>query len=448
MKRYSLLSVIVSISVLAAGCSKSGDSAEASTPPPTPVQLETLKSDTLQDTNNFVGTLEAYQTVQLEPQIDGRINQVMVAPGDLVQQGQLMFLLDLDQTAPQLNSAVANVNSTVAARNTAAQQLQVAQSQLSSAQSQAELARVDNERYSFLATKGAVDQSTADRYTTTLKVDRDAVEQARKQVNAAKAGVNQASADINKAQADANAAKVSVDFKRVVAPITGLVGNIAVKQGDYVTTGQTLTTINKNETFDLQIPVPISHADELRAGLPVKLIDPNTENLLSVGSIYFVSSKVDPNAQSVLTRAKFSNTNGNLRDSQYVKASIVWDTSPGVLVPVTAVKTIGGQSFVFTAANQTNQTDTTKQNNKTNQPDQPDQSKPQLVAHQVPVTLGQIQGQDYQITKGLKPGDRVIISGIQKLRDGAAISPQSSNAANAADPSASAASPTASKATQ
>ena len=175
---------------------------------------------------------------------------------------------------------------------------------------------------------------------------------------------------------------------------------------------------------------------------------PTLKNLLSVGSIYFVSSKVDPNAQSVLTRAKFSNTNGNLRDSQYVKASIVWDTSPGVLVPVTAVKTIGGQSFVFTAANQTNQTDTTKQNNKTNQPDQPDQSKPQLVAHQVPVTLGQIQGQDYQITKGLKPGDRVIISGIQKLRDGAAISPQSSNAANAADPSASAASPTASKATQ
>ena len=96
----------------------------------------------------------------------------MVSRGDLVQQGQLMFLLDLDQTASQLNSAEANVNATKAARNTAAQQLQVAQAQLSSAQSQAELAQADNDRYSFLASKGAVSQSLADQYVTTLKVDR------------------------------------------------------------------------------------------------------------------------------------------------------------------------------------------------------------------------------------------------------------------------------------
>ena len=57
--------------------------------------------------------------------------------------------------------------------------------------------------------------------------------------------LNEENANINKAQADANTAQVSVDFKRVVAPITGLVGNIKVKQGDYVTTGQTLTTINQ-----------------------------------------------------------------------------------------------------------------------------------------------------------------------------------------------------------
>ena len=102
---------------------------------------------------------------------------------------------------------------------------------------------------------------------------------------------------------------------------------------------------------------------------------------------------------------------------------------------------------MFTAANQTDQTDTANksnqkdtanQQNKKGQTDQTDQDKPQLVAHQVPVTLGQIQGQDYQITKGLKPGDRVIISGIQKLRDGSAISPQSNSAAaNNAAPTAS-----------
>jgi len=92
-----------------------------------------------------------------------------------VQQGDPIFLLNLDQTAPQVNSTQATVNATVAARNTAAQQLGVAQSQLASAQSQYELARVNNDRYQYLVSQGAVDRATGDQFATTLKVQGDAV---------------------------------------------------------------------------------------------------------------------------------------------------------------------------------------------------------------------------------------------------------------------------------
>jgi multidrug efflux pump subunit AcrA (membrane-fusion protein) len=78
-----------------------------------------------------------------------------------------------------------------------------------------------------------------------------------------------------------------------------------------------------------------------------------------------------------------------------------------VLVPALALTTIGPQNFVFVS--QEKSTD----------------DKTEVVARQVPVTLGQMQGQSYQVVSGLKPGDKVIVSDILKLRDGAPIAPRS-----------------------
>ena len=205
---------------------------------------------------------------------------------------------------------------------------------------------------------------------------------------------------------------MTVNQKRVVAPIAGSVGNINLKVGDYVSTGDTLTTINQNNAFDLQIPIPISRAGELKTGLPVQLLDPNTSAEVGSGNIYFVSSQANSNAQSIVTRARFLNRGSNIRDGEYVKARVVWNTKPGVLVPVNAVTTIGGQSFVFVAKeNQVN-------------------GKKQLVARQVPVTIGDIQGQQYQVEKGLNSGDQVITSGTIKLRDGSPIVSQANNSSS------------------
>lgn len=407
--KYQLLGTALLVS-LATACSKAENSAKASGPPPTRVQLQTLQTKTLQDSTDFIGTLEAGQTVDLKPQTDGRIGQILVRPGDQVKQGQPLFILNPDQTKPQLNSAQANVNAALAARNTAVQQLRVAQSQLASAQSQSELARLNNRRSQYLVGQGAVAQSQADQTASTLTVQANAVKTAQDQIRSAKASLNQADANVRKAQADAETARISLNFKQVIAPISGAVGNFTLKMGDYVSTGQTLTTINKNDVFDLQIPIPLTHSGQLRTGLAVQLLDPNTGNQLGAGNIYFVSSQADSTNQTISTRARFSNAGGNLRNAQYVKARVIWQTQPGVLVPTEAVTTIGGQNFVFVATNKTE--------NGKNQP----------IVHQIPVTLGNIQGQTYQVVRGLKPGDNVVVSGLSRLKDGAPIAPQTDNA--------------------
>lgn len=409
MRRYQLFSSVFLLSVFVASCSNVEGSAQAGGSPPISVELQTLQTSTLQDSTEFVGTLEAEQTVELKPQIDGQIEQVLVQPGDRVKVGDPIFILNPAATVPQFESAQAAVAAAISARDNAAQQLRAAESQLASARSQYELARLNSTRYQYLASQGAVDQLTADQYATNQTVQEDAVQSAQEQVTGAKATVHQAEANIRQAQATAAAAQVDVGFKQITAPISGVVGNITLKAGDYVKTGDLLTTVNQNDTFDLQIPVPISRSDELHEGLTVQLFDPVTDKQLSSGRLYFVSPQVDANAQSILTRAQFSNTSNRLRDAQYVKARIIWETKPGVLVPTEAVTTIAGQNFVFVSKRQ--------ENNGTSQ----------MMAHQVSVTLGNIQGSDYQVVKGLNPGDQVVVSGVLKLQDGVAIAPQSTS---------------------
>lgn len=225
---------------------------------------------------------------------------------------------------------------------------------------------------------------------------------AEEQVGAARSSLNQANADLKQAQAEAAAANVSLQYKQVVAPITGVIGDFSVKIGDYVNTGQTLTSITENEFLELRISVPINRSSQLRPGLSVELVDPNTNKRLATGSINFISPQVNSGNQAILTKARFPNQNNSLRDQQFVKAKVIWSKSPGILIPTVAVSTIGEQNFVFVA-----------------------QKGQKPVVRQTPVQLGNIQGQSYQVLNGVKPGEEIAVTQILNLKNGTPIKPES-----------------------
>ena len=136
--------------------------------------------------------------------------------------------------------------------------------------------------------------------------------------------------------------------------------------------------------------------------------------MLCTGQIIFISPRVTSNSQSIQAKASFDNSQGQLRDGQFIKANLIWQERPGVLIPTSAISRLGGATFVFVA--QTQQP----------QPGQPEQSgQPKLVAKQKPVKLGAIQKNNYQVLEGLQPGEKVIFSGVQNLSDGAPIIPES-----------------------
>ena len=171
--------------------------------------------------------------------------------------------------------------------------------------------------------------------------------------------------------------------------------------GDFVNTGQVITTLNDNKRFDLNVNVPTENQNRLRQGLPVEII--KTDGSPNIrGRITFIAPLVDQTAQSILVKMTFDNDR-SLRNNQYVKVRVVWNEKPGVLVPTSAVTSLGSQKFVFVAQKGT------------------EKEKAKLVAKQTPVTVGTIQGQAYQVISGVKPGDRVAVSRILDLRDGRPI---------------------------
>ena len=142
----------------------------------------------------------------------------------------------------------------------------------------------------------------------------------------------------------------------------------------------------------------------MRQGLTVQVLDAQ-EKPVATGQVSFISPDVDSNGQSVLARATFQNQSGQLLNRQLVQARIILDQATGLVVPTTAVTRIGGAAFVYVVQAVKNE----------------ETGESELTAQQKAVTLGSLQGNNYQILAGLQPGEKVITAGLLKIQDGAVI---------------------------
>jgi RND family efflux transporter MFP subunit len=191
-----------------------------------------------------------------------------------------------------------------------------------------------------------------------------------------------------------------LDYYRVTAPIAGTVGDIPVNAGDRVTRSTVLTTVDENDVLEVYINVPVQQAPQLKVGLPVRLVD-DTGKVIATNPITFVSPNVDTSTQSVLAKTQLIEGRGQFRSDQFVRARVVWTTAPGLMLPVTAVTRVNAQFFAFVA----------------------EKSGEGMVAKQKPVQLGEIIGNEYVVQSGLSVGEQLIVSGLQKIRDGAPVMP-------------------------
>jgi RND family efflux transporter MFP subunit len=197
--------------------------------------------------------------------------------------------------------------------------------------------------------------------------------------------------------------QVQLHYYKVHATRGGIVGDIPVHVGDRVTSSTVLTTVDKPGGLEAYIYVPVERSAQLKRGMLVQIVD-GAGNLLADSRVSFISPQVDGTTQTVLVKSLVSNNNDKLRPAQFIHARVVWGTRDEPLVPVLAVSRLGGQYFAFVAEPGNNGS---------------------YVARQRPLQVGQMVGNDYAVLSGIKPGDRIIVSGMQYLTDGAPVAPQS-----------------------
>jgi RND family efflux transporter MFP subunit len=216
--------------------------------------------------------------------------------------------------------------------------------------------------------------------------------------------IAQAEADLDAAMADARSIEVNLEDTQIIAPFSGMVGDIPLKVGDSVSRGDVFTTLTQNDRLELRLAIPLERSNDLDLGLPVEVFDPADANeaALAVGRVNFISPQVDPESQSILVKVAFDNPDGRLRDRQFVRSRIIWRQRPDtIVIPTTAVTFQGQRRFVFV----------------------PTGDGETLTAQRRQVDLGETQGDQSEVLSGLEPGDRLITSGIQKIRDGQPVIP-------------------------
>ncbi len=323
-----------------------------------PVQVAPVTLSPVPSSDTYVATIKGRRSATMQPQVDGNLTRILVKSGDLVKAGQVLMVIDpLKQAA--------------------------------TVQSQAGTQAQKKALYDY--TKIEVDRQR--KLFEAGVVSRDAYDQAIQAYENAKADY-----EANAALTDTQ--KQQLAYYEIRAPFDGVVGDIPVHIGDYVSPTTVLTTVDENVDLEAYIYIPTERAGQVRTGLPVEIVDIDGNSLVK-STINFISPQVDNGLQSILAKAPIPRGTKGLRTEQLVKARVTWNTNPAPVVPVLAVTRVNGQSFVFVAAQQGDG----------------------YAAHQVAVTLGDTVGNTYPVLKGLNPGDKVILSGLQFLQEGAPVKP-------------------------
>jgi RND family efflux transporter MFP subunit len=224
----------------------------------------------------------------------------------------------------------------------------------------------------------------------------------KQELDQSKSALDAAEAQLRALDAQLREQQVQLHYYTVNAPRAGIVGDVPVRVGDRVTNSTVLTTVDKPGSLEAYIYVPVERSPQLKRDMLAQIVD-EQDNVVADSHVTFISPRVDDTTQTVLVKSVIANKNDRLRTSQFTRARLTWGTHLMPVAPVLAVTRLGGQYFAFFA----------------------EPANGGFVARQKPLRIGQMVGNDYAVLDGIKPGDRIIVSGTQFLVDGAPVAPQS-----------------------
>ena len=361
------------------GCKREKAPLLAATPPQ--VFVATVEPRDVPVIDEWIGRLDGSANVDIRARVQGYIQEIAFKEGSVVKEGDLLLRID-----PRPYEAA----------------LEQAKAQLGQAMAEQQKAQLDEQRQTELFNKKIASQQD---YANAVQANL-----------AAKAKVAAAQASLDQAQ-------LNLDFATITSPLTGIVGHTDLSVGDYVAAGSAGAPVTTVSTVDpIKVVFSVSEKDYLEAADRIRTIlakpldqrEATVELIRADGKVHpykgrllAADREVDPKTGTIRISAIFPNPGNILRPGQYARVRIKIEGRVGaLLIPQRAVLELQGRNFVWVVD---------------------DANK----ATQHEVTVGPRFGSDWLIEKGLKPGDRIVVEGLQKLRDGATVQPATAPAAAA-----------------
>jgi RND family efflux transporter MFP subunit len=299
-----------------------------------------------------------------------------------------------------LAADVAGLQAAQATQDSAEAELEALKAERVSQEAELKLQEQEFQRISGLVTEGALERQRLDQVSrdrTQAAADLTAID---RRIQAAQAQLAQAKRVVQQNQAQASLVQENLQDTDVTAPFDGVVGDIPLRVGSYVERSDFLTQLVQNSVLELRLFIPLEQIDQLQLDLPVQ-VQNSAEQPIATGRITFISPQVDTNSQTVLAKATFDNLSDNLRDQQFVRAIVIWSQKGNaVMIPTNALVLQGDDRFVYGV-----------------------KGKDPFLATLKPVQVGEMKTDQVEILSGLNPGEQIIISGKQKIFDGAPIVP-------------------------
>jgi len=354
--------VLLSAALLA-GCGKEAQSQAAAAPkPPTQVQVTGVVIRDLRQWDDVTGHLEAIDSVEVRPRVGGFIDEVRFKDGAKVKKGDVLFQIDPRPFQTEVDRLAAEVER---------------------ARAKSIVAGADGERGQRLIAQNAVARSEFERL---------------------QAEASSAKADLAAAQASLRMAQLNLEFTRVISPIDGRVSKAIITRGNLVTTANILTTVVSDgkiyAAFNTDEQTYLKYAGAQRGqAAPVELGLMTEDGFPHQGTLQFLDNALDPKSGTINGRAVFEDPDGTLTPGLFARIRLLSNATEKVaLAPERALGTDLGKRYVLVV------------------------DAKNAVEYR-PVALGPAVGDMRIIRSGLAQGDRVVVSGLQKVKSGDTVDP-------------------------
>ena len=365
---------VLAIAVLAIySCNSSSGNSGGYQQPVQALPVITVSSMPATTYQEFSASLEGSKDIQIRPQVDGYLDKIYVDEGAHVKKGQPLFHINDRPYREQLNNAKAGL--AAAKANLANAQINVSK--------------------------------------LTPLVENNVVSDV--QLKTAQSSYNAANANVSQAQAMVEAAEINIGYSLIKAPVDGYVGRIPFKTGSLVglNTAEALTVVSEikevyayfsfseNDFLQFKNQFPGKTIEEkIKQMPPVELVLADNSVYPQKGKVQIVSGQFNNSMGAISFRASFQNTDGLLRSGNTGKIRIPRQVSSALVVPQEATFDLQDKTFVFVLADSNKVVST-------------------------PITVTGKSGNYYLVEKGINSGQKIVYSGLDRLRDGVVIQPES-----------------------